>query len=146
MNNYDPKSWSTMFIHSHLNVLIADDEEIIRIFLKAAVEHAGGNVFEADNGKQALDIFHNNAIDIILMDLSMPEMDGFEAIHMIKKQSQSFIPIISINAFDDDDILSKALAFGADDLIIKPVSPLLLIAKMNAMIRIKEIIQQSISK
>jgi len=142
MIDYNETDFSALLIKKSLNVLIVDDEEIIRIFLSAAIKHAGGTVFEAENGSKALQIFDNNPIDIILMDLSMPEMDGFEAIRLIKNRSQTFIPIISINGFDDETILTRALAKGADDLLTKPVSPPILISKMNAMIRIKETIQQ----
>ncbi len=139
---YDYK-WSLSIEKKGLHVLVVDDDDIIRLILRDMIQSMGGVVFEAENGKKAIEHYETNEIDIILMDISMPVMNGFETIPVIKKMDcNCFIPIIAINAFNDETILAKALTCGADDFVPKPISSTVLIAKINAMMRFKEIYEK----
>ncbi|MBF0453128.1 MAG: response regulator [Candidatus Magnetomorum sp.] len=141
--NPENEKWSTSFEKEKLRVLIVEDELISRTILREMVKRFGGIVYEAENGKEALNLMEHTIVDIILMDLCMPVMDGFEASRKIKKRAgDTFLPIISINAFDDDATLTKALACGADDFLAKPVSTAILISKINTMMRIKKIYEE----
>jgi len=132
------KSNRVKLLYNNLQILIVDDEYILRMILKDILEGNGATIFEAENGQEAVDIFEKNALDIILMDINMPVMNGFEAITIIReKLQQVFIPIITINAFDNDKILQQALECGADDYLVKPVNFEVLISKINSLIRIK---------
>ena len=126
------------FQHDNMQILIVDDEQIFRIILKDILEDTGATIFEAENGQEALDVFNKTPLDIILMDLNMPVMNGFEAISKIREQLQgTFIPIITVNAFNDEKILKQALECGADDYLVKPVNYEVLISKINSLMRIK---------
>jgi signal transduction histidine kinase len=108
------------------------------MIIKDILEDNGATIFEAENGQEAIEIFEKTPLDIILMDLNMPVMNGFEAILLIREKLQDkFIPIITVNAFNDDKILQQALECGADDYLVKPVNFEVLISKINSMIRIK---------
>lgn len=102
-------------------VLLCDDEEMNRKIASKILFKEGMHVIEAHNGQEALDILATTKIDVILMDLMMPTMDGYEATQFIKKSEEySNIPLIVISAISDKQAIMKALEFGADDYITKP--------------------------
>ena len=109
------------------NILIAEDENRIREFISVYFRAEGFNVFEVDNGKSAVDVFMNNDIDLLVLDVMMPEMDGFEVCKNIRKISA--VPIIILTALEEDEQHILGYELGADDYIIKPVNPKILIAK-----------------
>ena len=130
----------TKLRYDNLHVLLVDDDDVIRFIMKEILELQGVTIYEAENGQEAIDIFDKTSLDIILMDLNMPVMNGFEAIAIIRERLQDkFIPIITVNAFDNDKILQQALNCGADDYLVKPVDNDVLISKINSMLRIKEL-------
>lgn len=106
-----------------INVLIVDDENINRtILIKALSNIENINIYEAENGKQALDIVNNRNISLILLDIIMPVMDGFEFLENMKKISLlKSIPIIVISALDDYQSIYKALKMGCWDYFTKPL-------------------------
>jgi signal transduction histidine kinase len=134
----DKTNWAKL-LQNNLQILVVDDEPIFRMIIKEILEDNGATIFEAENGQEAIDIFDKTPLDIILIDLSMPVMNGFEAIAIIREKLQhKFIPIITVNAFDNEKILQQALECGADDYLVKPVNYEVLISKINSMIRIKK--------
>lgn len=106
-----------------INILIVDDENINRtILIKALSEIKNIKVYEAENGKQALDIISKKDISLILLDIIMPVMDGFEFLENLKKSSNlKSIPIIVISALDDYQSIYKALKMGCWDYFTKPL-------------------------
>lgn len=114
------------------NILIAEDEDKMREFISVYFKAEGFNVFEADNGKSAIDVFTNNSIDIIVLDVMMPEMDGFEVCKNIRKIST--VPIIILTALEEDEHHILGYELGADDYVIKPVNPKILIVKANRLL------------
>jgi CheY-like chemotaxis protein len=105
-----------------LKVLLVDDFDDTRLFLRLALEHHGFIVFEADNGETAVQNALREHPDVILMDLTMPLMDGFAATKLIR-QNEDFkhVPIIAITAHQETDFRSDAKASGFDAYVTKPI-------------------------
>ena len=116
-----------------MNILIADDEKLIRNVLKEYLLVENYHVFEANDGKEVLDIIRNNYIDLILLDIMMPNMDGFSALKEIKKENN--IPVIVLSARKEE--YDKLLGFdlGIDDYITKPFSPKEVMARIKAVLK-----------
>lgn len=115
------------------HVLIVEDEPKILEVLSSYIENAGYQPYPVSNGIDALDIFNTNDIDLVLLDLMLPDISG-ERI-CTKLRSITDIPIIMITAKTDEDSIIKGLEMGADDYITKPFSPRQLIARINALFR-----------
>lgn len=105
-----------------LKVLLVDDFEDTRLFLRLALEEHGFIVFEADNGEAAVQNALREHPDVILMDLTMPLMDGFAATKEIRQHEQfKNVPIIAITAHQETDFRSDAKASGFDAYVTKPI-------------------------
>ena len=116
-----------------MNILIADDEKLIRNVLKEYLLVENYHVFEDNDVKEVLDIIRNNCIDLILLDIMMPNMDGFSALKEIKKENN--IPVIVLSARKEE--YDKLLGFdlGIDDYITKPFSPKEVMARIKAVLK-----------
>lgn len=114
-------------------VLIADDEAEIRQLLRLYLEKDGYEVVEADNGKDALDICKSKEVDMVLLDIMMPNLNGYQVIKELRGESN--IPVIMISAKGQDEDKILGLDLGADDYIVKPFNPLEAMARINANIR-----------
>lgn len=125
-----------------LTLLIVDDDLTNRLVLKALVKEAGYLSLEAENGQEAVDIVNSQHVDIILMDVMMPVMDGYKAAEIIKKESTSFLPIIFLTAMTDENALAKCIDVGGDDFLTKPYNHVLLKSKIESMIRIRRLYQK----
>lgn len=113
-----------------MNVLIVDDEELIRNVIKEYLLLDKYNVYEANNGIAAIEICRNNNIDLVIMDIMMPKMDGYTACREIKKFSN--VPFIMLSARSEE--YDKLIGFdlGIDDYVTKPFSPKELVARVKA--------------
>jgi two-component system, HptB-dependent secretion and biofilm response regulator len=135
-------------MNNSICVLIVDDDLINRLVLCALLKEDGYKTLEADNGEAAVAAVRDNDIDIILLDIMMPVMDGYEAAKIIKKTNTKFIPIIFLTAVTDDLALAKCLEAGGDDFLVKPYHHIVLRAKISSMLRIaglyKEVEAQNI--
>ncbi|MDH5392632.1 MAG: SpoIIE family protein phosphatase [Gammaproteobacteria bacterium] len=119
-------------------VLIVDDDAINRMILKGMLHKEGHQVIEVENGKLAVDCFMLEKPDVILMDIMMPVMSGYEAIKLIKELTEDqYVPIIALTAMTDEEELAKCLSCGADDFLTKPFSQIVLMAKIQAAIRMQ---------
>ncbi len=116
-----------------MNILIAEDEKDIRELLELHLIKEGFNVFQAENGFEALYIFQNNSIDLALLDVMMPGIDGFKVLKKIRENSE--IPVIFLTARSEDTDKILGLGLGADDYIVKPFNPLEVIARIGAHLR-----------
>ncbi len=129
-------------------ILIADDEKEIVSLLKFYLEPEGFTVYEAYNGKDAARIFEKEDIDLLIVDIMMPGMNGYEVIKLVRSKGdgKNNIPVLVISAktLVSDRILG--LEIGADDYITKPFEPLELVAKVKAHLRRMESIQNSNGK
>ena len=119
------------------NILIADDEKEIVSLLKFYLEPEGYTVFEANDGKEADHIIETQPIDLLIVDIMMPGMNGYEVIKLVRSRqdSKQNIPVLVISAktLVSDRILG--LDLGADDYITKPFEPLEVVAKVKAQFR-----------
>ena len=116
---------------SHL--LIVDDEFRIRELIKKYALYEGHTVDEAENGEQAVLKCKNNTYDLIIMDIMMPVMDGFEAVAQIRRFSAT--PIIMLSARGEEYDRLTGFEFGVDDYVVKPFSPKELMMRVSAVLR-----------
>jgi len=125
-------------------ILIVDDISTNRKLLKKMLLLMGEfQVFEAENGKEAVEVFNKEPVDLILMDINMPEMNGYQSAKIIKEQSTDiYIPIIFITAMLESTSLIQALSSGGDDFISKPFDAAVLESKLNAHLRIRQLNQE----
>jgi CheY-like chemotaxis protein len=104
-------------------VMVVDDNEDLREMLRFMVERLGYTVVEAENGLEAIDIASRRCPDLILMDLSMPVMDGIEATRLLREiEDMCHIPIIAISANRKEQSQDAALAAGCNEYLTKPVN------------------------
>ena len=113
-----------------MKILICDDEVLIRDVIKEYLIMDNYEVMEASNGIEAIDVVNNNNIDLVVMDIMMPKMDGYQAIKEIKKIKD--VPFIVLSARSEE--FDKLIGFdiGIDDYVTKPFSPKELIARIKA--------------
>ena len=117
-------------------VLVADDDELVRTFVRAALEHVGLNVCGASNGAQALEQFALHRPDIIVMDVFMPVMDGYAACSCLRGSvGGSRVPILMMTGLDDAEAIARAYEYGATDFITKPLNPTILSHRVKYMLR-----------
>ena len=114
-------------------VLVADDEANIVQLLRLYLREAGYEVVAAHDGRQALERFRADAPDLVLLDIMMPEMGGFEVCQEIRKTSE--VPVIMLTARSDDVDKIVGLEMGADDYITKPFNPREVVARVKANLR-----------
>ena len=116
-----------------LIILIVDDEARMRRFIRMNMELEGFQVIEAENGLIALDQIRKYNPDLVLMDVMMPEMDGFETLRLLREIST--VPVILLTVKSDEEDKIRGLSLGADDYITKPFSPRELNSRVNAVVR-----------
>ena len=117
-----------------IRVLIVDDEPPIRRFLHTSLTSQGYHVLEAEDGKIALDLIKRNAVDIVVLDLGLPNLHGFEVIEHLRGTG-SAVPIIVLSSRTDEAGKVKALDLGADDYVTKPFGIDELLARLRAALR-----------
>ncbi|MCI8718094.1 MAG: response regulator transcription factor [Lachnospiraceae bacterium] len=113
-------------------LLIADDEEKIRLIIKKYAEFEGYEIEEAEDGMEALDICQKKDFDLIILDVMMPELDGFSTCKEIKKLKD--IPVIMLSARGEEYDRIHGFELGIDDYVVKPFSPKELMMRVNAVI------------
>lgn len=114
-------------------ILTADDEAEIRDVFRLYLEQAGHNVLEAPDGMTALNILKKEHVDLVLLDLMMPGIDGFRTLKKIREENNIPVIIVSAKTAESDKILG--LNMGADDYIVKPFQPMEAIARINSNLR-----------
>ena len=115
------------------NILIVEDEKNMQDII-CEYMHRGGHIcFTADDGVDALMILKHNPMDLMILDIMMPHLDGFSVCKMAREMSS--LPIIMLTAKSDEEDKLKGYEYGADDYMTKPFSPKILLAKANALLR-----------
>jgi two-component system KDP operon response regulator KdpE len=114
-------------------VLVVDDERRMVGFIRLNLEQDGFEVIEAYNGTEALERLRDSLPDLILLDVMMPDIDGFEVLRTIREVSQ--VPVIMLTAKEEEDDKVKGLELGADDYVTKPFSPRELVSRVRAVLR-----------
>ena len=123
-----------------MNILIVDDDKTNILVLSSMLKKEGYYVLEANNGLEAINIFRSHIVDLVLMDVMMPEMDGYQAAKEIKQINKDrFIPVIFLTAITEDKALAKCVESGGDDFLTKPYNRIILRSKIDALSRIQEL-------
>jgi two-component system alkaline phosphatase synthesis response regulator PhoP len=123
-----------------MTILIVEDEPSIREFEVTYLRDAGYEIIEAADGQSAINIFGGQKIDLAVVDVNLPKLDGFEVCKAIR--SSSAVPILIVTARDSDEDEVKGLSIGADDYIKKPFNPNVLVARVQALLRRHETTKQ----
>lgn len=115
------------------NILIVEDEKNMQDIIVEYMRRGGHTCFTADDGVDALMVLKSNPMDLMILDVMMPHLDGFSVCKMAREMSN--MPIIMLTAKGGEDDKLKGYEYGADDYITKPFSPKVLLAKANALLR-----------
>src|SRR5512132_1297038 len=114
-------------------LLVVDDNKVNRILLARGLESYGHKIQTAENGKQALEKLRANPFDLVLLDIEMPEMNGYEVLEVCLQDTElRDIPIIMTSSLDEINSVVKCIELGAEDYLNKPINPILLRARVNA--------------
>lgn len=125
------------------SVIIVDDNEDIRNVLVGQIKRQGHNVSEATNGRHALELLQKQPFDLMLLDIMMPEMDGYAVLRYLKTDPLlRHLPVVVISAVDDLDSVVKCVELGADDYLFKPFNKILLKARVGACLEKKRLRDQ----
>ena len=114
-------------------ILVADDEESIRAVLREYAEFEGHTVYEARDGMEAVREAKNNKVDLVIMDVMMPKLDGYSAVKEIRKEKD--VPVIMLSARVEEYDKLFGFEIGADDYVTKPFSPKEVMARVSAILR-----------
>lgn len=114
-------------------ILAVDDDPLILKFVTVNLEARNFQVFQAADGEQALEVFNRNPVDLILLDIMMPKISGYDVCNRIRKKSK--VPIIMLSGLDSPQDKARCLDCGADDYLTKPFSLRVLFARIEAVLR-----------
>jgi diguanylate cyclase (GGDEF)-like protein len=119
-----------------VNILVVDDNKFIREVVSAMIIDSGHIAVVANGHVQAMAALKKENIDLVLMDIEMPEVDGFALTKMMRKEYPKWFPIIFLSSNDSEEYLTQGIDAGADDYLTKPIKQVILSAKLRAMERI----------
>jgi diguanylate cyclase (GGDEF)-like protein len=121
-----------------LTILVVDDDSALRANLASMLDHAGHRVLEAHNASWALDLFSRHRPDLVLLDVVMPDLDGYWLARKLRERETGgqWTPILFLSGRDDDEDLVRGIESGGDDYLVKPISSRVLAAKLRAMERL----------
>ena len=124
-------------------LLVVDDDAMNRDLLLRRLERQGHKVLVAENGRRALELLESVKVDLILLDILMPELDGLQTLERLKtSETQKHTPVIMLSALDEIDRVVRCIEVGADDYLSKPYNPVLLKARINACLEKKRLRDQ----
>lgn len=127
------------------DLLVVDDDEVNRHVLSQHLERQGHTVAAAENGRQALEMIAMHGFDLVLLDVMMPEMSGYEVLQCLKSdRAWRDIPVIMISALDEMDSVVRCIELGAEDYLHKPFDPVLLEARTKACLEKKRLRDQEV--
>ena len=124
-------------------MLIVDDNRVNRLLLTHALEQNGHHVSTAENGKIAMEMLRGKPYDVVLLDIDMPVMNGFEVLEALLSDNElRDLPVVMTSASDELDRVVKCIEMGAEDYLVKPLNPVLLRARVNASLEKKRLRDQ----
>jgi class 3 adenylate cyclase len=124
-------------------ILIADDNRVNRLLLGRGLEHDGHTIVFAEHGREALDLLRRESFDLMLLDVLMPELDGYGVLEEVRRDPHlRDIPVVVTSSLDELDSVVRCLEMGAEDYLTKPVNPVLLNARINASLERKRLRDQ----
>lgn len=119
--------------YTGMSILVVDDEQRMIDFIRMNLEIEGFQVFEATNGIDALDMVRKHILDLIVLDVMMPQIDGFEMLRMLREFSS--VPVIMLTAKGEEEDKVRGLELGADDYVTKPFGARELVSRVKAVLR-----------
>src|SRR5262245_6868819 len=126
-------------------VLVVDDSQTSRMALTFGLQYQGHEVVEAKDGQEALDIVQTMPFDLVLLDVEMPILDGYQVLEQMKNEpTLRDIPVIVISAVDDTESVVRCIEMGAEDYLFKPFDPVLLRARISACLEKKRLRDQEL--
>jgi len=126
--------------HEPGQMLVVDDNRVNRLLLTRALEQNGHQVANAENGKIGLEMLRAKSYDVVLLDIDMPEINGFEVLEaLLEDEELRYLPVIMTSASDELDRVVKCIEMGAEDYLVKPLNPVLLRARVNASLEKKRL-------
>ncbi len=129
--------------HGPGHLLVVDDNKVNRLLLGRGLEQQGHKVSFAENGRKALEMLRSAPFDLVLLDIQMPELDGYQVLEQLTQDTQlREIPVIMTTAMEELDSVVKCIEMGAEDYLTKPVNPVLLRARINASLEKKRLRDQ----
>ena len=124
-------------------ILIADDNRVNRLLLNRSLEEQGHTIVFAEHGREALDLLRSQGVDLLLLDVLMPELDGYQVLAELKTDAHlRDIPVIMTSSLDELDSVVKCVEMGAEDYLTKPINPVLLNARITASLEKKRLRDQ----
>lgn len=117
-------------------ILVVDDEERMARFIRLNLEHDGFRVIDAYRGIKAIQLLRDQLPDVVILDVMLPDLDGFEVLKIIRETST--VPVIMLTAKGEEDDRVRGLELGADDYVTKPFSPRELVSRVRAVLRRNE--------
>ncbi len=125
------------------HLLVVDDNKVNRLLMARGLQEQGHDVTFAENGRQALDLLHKDTFDLVLLDIEMPEMDGFQVLKSVTSDpALRHIPVVVASAMDEVDSVVRCIEMGAEDYLSKPINLVLLKARVNASLEKKRLRDQ----
>ena len=124
-------------------ILVVDDNKMNRLLLARGLEQQGHRVSFAENGRQALEMMRAQGFDLVLLDVLMPEMDGYQVLHELMADTDlKNVPVIMVSAVGELDSVVKCIEMGAEDYLPKPINPVLLKARIGSSLEKKRLRDQ----
>jgi class 3 adenylate cyclase len=121
-------------------LLVVDDNRVNRLLLGRALEQLGHTVTFAENGRQALEALRKRRVDLILLDIEMPEMDGYQVLEALAADAQlRELPVVMMSSVEEVDSVARCIEMGAEDYLFKPVNPVLLKARIRSSLEKKRL-------
>jgi len=121
-------------------LLVVDDNRVNRLLLGRALEQLGHTVAFAENGRQALEVLRQRAVDLVLLDIEMPVMDGYQVLEALGSDARlRDIPVVMMSSVEEVDSVARCIEMGAEDYLFKPVNPVLLRARVGASLEKKRL-------
>ncbi|WNS43086.1 response regulator transcription factor [Paenibacillus sp. MMS20-IR301] len=113
-------------------ILIVEDQQVLREIMKEYLTDEGYLILEAGDGKQALALFQEHEVDLVVLDIMLPEVDGWSVCRRIRKTSS--VPVLMLTSRSDEDDTLLGFELGADDYVVKPCSPPILLARVKRLL------------
>jgi adenylate cyclase len=125
------------------SLLVVDDNRVNRLLLGRALEQLGHGVRFAENGRQGLEVLRMQTVDLVLLDIEMPEMDGYQVLAAVAADPHlRDVPVVMMSSVEEVDSVARCIEMGAEDYLFKPVNPVLLSARIRASLEKKRLRDQ----
>ena len=122
------------------DLLVVDDNRVNRLLLGRALEQLGHTVTFAENGREALEVLRQRRVDLVLLDIEMPEMDGYQVLEALTSDPHlRDLPVVMMSSVEEVDSVARCIEMGAEDYLFKPVNPVLLRARVGASLEKKRL-------